>query len=142
MQTNTNITHFYFLHTKLTVLGRYSSQQSNQSFYDGDIFSNKNSNDTNLRSYSNHDLNSSSRAGHNDENGNVRSDNSKKPPIPPPLPPVTPNPTRSGTMKSLTSEIESYQRQSSQNLSSCKQIFFFISYIIIFILQSTKNFNE
>lgn len=124
MQSNMNNTYFHLFHTKLTVLGRYSSQQSNQSSYDGDVFSNKNSNDTNLRSYSNYALKSSSRASHRDENGNNGSSDNIQPPVPPPLPPMTPNPTRSGTMKSLTSEIESYNRQSSQNSSYCKQTLF------------------
>jgi hypothetical protein len=98
---------------KLTDLGRYGSTQSDQSSYDGDVFTNSNINDTNNRPRSLYGVVQKPSRNHHDENNN------KSPPPPPPLPPLTPTTPRS-TMKSTGSENESYSRQTSQNY--CKHL--------------------
>lgn len=108
----TNCQYYFILNTTyVTVLGRYASQQSDQS-YDGDVFTNHNNNDINTRPTSLYAKPSSRNSHHHDENNN------KKIPEPPPLPPMTPTTPRSATLKSTKSDFDTYNRQESK--SYCK----------------------
>ncbi|CAG9810268.1 unnamed protein product [Chironomus riparius] len=99
-------------------VGRYTSHQSDQSSYDGDMYTNNNhqpyhqSTNVNRNSsvlYSTAALRPISRT---DENNNT-----KKPPVPPPLPPTTPT-TPYATLRSINSERDFERQQSTASRKS------------------------
>lgn len=95
-------------------VGRYISQVSEQSSYDGEAFHNnqpQHIQGTNIRQSSVVVYSTVPRA-----NSRIDENNNKKPPPPPPMPPSQPN-TPMSTLRSQKSVENSYQRQQS---TACK----------------------
>lgn len=120
--------------------GRNASRQSDQSSYDGEISPASLNNNNNRQSYATV-MKPTRPASYliADENNNNKIKVDDKPPVPPPMPLTTPTQSQPGTMRSIKHEIESYNRQKSENY--CTTFFFKIFLQQNFLLKPKYFFS-